>query len=46
MTTECYQEPFPFHPLNQREVPAAQEITPRESENSKGIAVGQSPYFE
>jgi hypothetical protein len=20
MTTECSQEPFPFHPLNQREV--------------------------
>lgn len=25
---------------------AAQEISPRESENSKGIAAGQEPYFE
>jgi hypothetical protein len=25
---------------------AAQENTPREPENSKGIAVGQEPYFE
>jgi hypothetical protein len=32
----------PPHPS----APAAQEIRPRESENSKGIAAGQEPYFE
>jgi hypothetical protein len=25
---------------------AAQEISPREPENSEGIAAGQEPYFE
>jgi hypothetical protein len=25
---------------------AAQEISPRETENSNGIAAGQEPYFE
>jgi hypothetical protein len=25
---------------------AAQEISPRESQNSEGIAAGQEPYFE
>jgi hypothetical protein len=26
--------------------PAAQELMPREPENSSGIAAGQEPYFE
>jgi len=30
----------------QPSTPAAQEIRPRESENSKGIAAGEEPYFE
>jgi type IV secretory pathway TraG/TraD family ATPase VirD4 len=30
----------------QLNTPAAQEITPREPENSKGVAAGQEPYFE
>ena len=30
----------------QPSAPAAQEMRPRESENSKGIAAGQEPYFE
>jgi len=30
----------------QPNAPAAQEIRPRESENTKGIAAGQEPYFE
>jgi len=30
----------------QLSTPAAQEITPREPENSEGIAAGQEPYFE
>ena len=32
--------------MPQLNIPAAQEITPREPENSKGIAAGQEPYFE
>src|SRR3984957_4834361 len=30
----------------QPKTPAAQELTPREPENSSGIAAGQEPYFE
>jgi hypothetical protein len=30
----------------QPSAPAAKEIRPRESENSKDIATGQEPYFE
>ena len=32
--------------MPQLNTPVAQEITPREPENSKGIAAGQEPYFE
>jgi hypothetical protein len=30
----------------QLNIPTAQEVTPREPENSEGIAAGQEPYFE
>jgi hypothetical protein len=30
----------------QPSIVAAQEISPRDSENSEGIAAGQEPYFE